>query len=68
METSDENNGSANLRVFFLVSQEEVISQARSSFEEAKADHEVLKLLCKSFLKETPPKRELPDLHLECKD
>lgn len=47
---------------------EEVISQARSSFEEAKAEHEVLKLLCKSFLKETPPKRELPDLHLECKD
>lgn len=47
---------------------EEVISQARLSFEEAKADHEVFKQLCKSFLKETPPKRDLPDLDFECKD
>lgn len=47
---------------------EEVINQARMSFEEMKSDHGEFKQLCKSFLKETPPKRAPPDLGLELKD
>ncbi|MCO5578316.1 hypothetical protein L7F22_032157 [Adiantum nelumboides] len=39
---------------------EEVISQARLSFEEMKADHWAFQQLCKSFLKEMPPRRALP--------
>ncbi|MCO5576591.1 hypothetical protein L7F22_030404 [Adiantum nelumboides] len=47
---------------------EEVVSGARLTFAEGKADHEAFKQLCKAFLKASPLKTHLIELDLELVD